>query len=217
MLYRYKASDAVVASGVSSIPNSGTAGSGAGANDLAFAVAKPTYVAADSRLNNKPTVYHNLNSLLQTGTLTTALTQPSTVYAMSYCVDNGDAGLVYIRFTTGGSFSNGANLIYDPSTDTVYWGEGGPINKVTTALYGKHVTCVVNDGTSTALYIDDMTTAIAGASGTGGTLSATTFRIGGFTGVTPDMAWTEQITYSGSHSSTQRANVKSYMTAIYGT
>jgi hypothetical protein len=218
MYLRYVAASAVVSSGVASVPNTGTLGSAAGANDLGWVTAKPTYVAADALFNSKPTVLHDLNSLLRTpGNLSANIVQPSTAYAYTRVIDSAETNNLSIRIGRAGSTANALPLIIIPSTDNVRYGESGTAGTTITsaALFGKHITCVVYDGASTALYVDDMTTPLA--TGLGGTGDCTSFAVGFFaTSVTPDFRWSEQIVYGGSHNAATRALVKSYFTGTYG-
>lgn len=218
MYLRYVAANAVVSSGVASIPNTGTLGSAAGANDLGFVTAKPTYVSSDALFNSQPTVLHDLNSLLRTpGNLSANIAQPGTAYAYTRVIDSAETNNLSIRIGRAGSTGNAFPLIIIPSSDNVRYGESGTAGTTITssALFGKHVTCVVYNGATTALYVDDMTTPLA--TGIGGTLDCTSFAVGFFaTSVTPDFRWSEQMVYGGAHDAATRAAIKSYFTGTYG-
>lgn len=223
MLIRYVVANAVTSSGgtrVASIPNTGTLGAGAAnANNIStsgLGLTDPLY-SADAGFNGQMVAHHNVASLLRSiGSFTTTVTQPSTWYAVTDITDTGDGSVVEVRVNRNGSSTAGASLGVIPSTDNLRWGDSFAITKTSTALYGKHVTCLVLNGASTALYIDDMTTAVAGGSGTGGSADTTGIRIGANT-ATVSFKWAEQIGYLAAHDATQRANVKSYLTATYGT
>jgi hypothetical protein len=217
MFIRYVAANAVVSSGVASIPNTGTLGAGgANANNLVSLVANPTYTSADVNFNNKPTVYHNLASLLKSnGTFSTTFVQPCTWYAYTNIVDTGNATSVEIRIANTGSTANAAAHTINPSSDVMGWSESNGITKTTTAIYGKHLSCIVYNGASTALYIDDMVNAVTGGSGTGGSGDITSFRTG-CNDAAANYAWAEMIGYSGTHDATARTQVKSYFTTQYG-
>lgn len=218
MYLRYVAAHAVVSSGVASVPNDGTLGAGAAnVNNLAFATAKPTYVASDALFNNRPTVLHDLNSLLRTGTLSANIAQPSTAYAYTRVLDSAETNNLSIRIGQAGSTANTCPLIIIPSSDNVRYGESGTAGTTITssALYGKHLTCVVYNGPTTELYVDNMTTPLA--TGIGGTGDCTSFATGFFaTSVTPDYRWAEHIIYGGAHDAATRAAIKSYFTGTYG-
>lgn len=214
MFVRYVAANAVVSAGVASLPNSGTLGSGAGVNDLAFAAAKPTFTASDAAFNGKPTVFHNNASRLTSGTFSAAIAQPSTWYAYTSLTSSADTNAVAIRLSAAGSSANAAALDVTPSTNAIKAGESNLLSVTGTQLYGKHLTCLVCNGASSALYIDDMTTPIV--SGAGGTASCVSVAIGYFAATSPSLVWPEQIGYGGAHSQTTRTNVKSYFTGTYG-
>lgn len=223
MLIRYRASSAVTSSGgtlIDSIPNEGTLGTVA-ANQLNFTVARPKYTAASASFGGRPSCLFDGNQALTTpGNFSSSIVQPSTWYAYTRITDTGDSAFTLVR-SNAGSTSTSAPLWVRPSTDSVLYAEAataGGIGSVTSsALYGKRLSCVVYNGASTSLYIDDMTTPVAVAGAGAGTANALAVRIGyGFGVTTADFEFPEQIGYGGAHDAATRAAIKSYFTGTYG-
>jgi hypothetical protein len=224
MLIRYRASQAVTSSGgtlIDSIPNEGTLGHGtSNVNDLAFFTARPNYVASSANFNARPSCkFANEAQALQSGALSSAIAQPSTFYAYTRIIDTNNATSANVRVSQTGSTASAATLRVILNTDQVQYCEAGPPTPVTTALYGKRLTCVVYNGDSAEFYIDDMTTTAFGGTAGIGTAACTGFRVGfglGSSGTLEDFELVEQIGYSGIHNAATRALIKSYFTGTYG-
>lgn len=223
MVIRWRVSQAVTSSGatlIDSVPNEGTLGpGGANVNNLAFFGARPTNLPADATFGNRPMAHHataGVSTALRTGTLSAAITQPSTWY----CV--GSAGVsvdtVYANFRLGnaGSTSNTHALGVQRSTNTVRVAAGTTIMVGSAALNTKHVSCTVYDGASTTLYVNDPATGIL--TGNANTNTATSILVGyiGAAPPAPDMKWGEQIGYLGAHDQATRTSIMSYFAAVYG-
>lgn len=217
MLLRYRAADAVLNAGnVDTVPNSGTLGAGgANVNNLAFATARPPLITADAAFNNQPSVNHNLNSRLQTGTLSTPVSQPSTWYFCGLVLASADTINARVRYSNTGGVANSASFSYQPSSTNCQIAAGSAFTPTSALITAKHVSCVVYNGVSSALYVNDMTTPVG--TGNPGADSAQTFSTGYFGAPgSPGLKWTEHIGYSGAHDATTRAAIKSYFTAVYG-
>lgn len=195
-------------------------GAGDSARDAlqADAGSRPTYTAVDAGYNGQATLtFPNVPSAtyLQTGTWSAPLDQPATYYLVGEasadtggCVffDGIDGAARQLLASTGGFAGTHLELYAGSILD------GGPV------AVAPHVVAVVFAGASSALYVDDATTALA--SGAGGALS-----IAGLTfGVAENLAANPLAggkiaavyAYAGAHAHTLRSAIMAWLGTKYG-
>ena len=176
---------------------------------------QPLYVANNVDFNGRPTVrVATANDYMQTGTWASPLAQPCTWYAVYKAGDASTARTVFDGLASGhrqdlnNSAVDGEPNIYASGAAVLPSGVG---DKSATKVKA----CAVFDGASSAVYIDNFTTAAAtgdcGSNDLEGLTIGANFLLG--TNLGGDIA--EIVAYSGVHDAATRAQVLAYF-ARYG-
>lgn len=225
MLFRYDPANATTSSGATiteTIPNTATSAVASTTltawNGGGWDV-KPTYTASDAGWNNQPTISANTGGTYGCGLRTpsfTAISQPMTWYQVVQRTATASSSAYYRCNNTMQS----GNIKASGPTLYTYVGVAATTNEGTnevTATNGTNVTitCVVYNTTSSAIYINNSTT----ASGTGNMGSNT------FTGLgIGNQQWNKQAIwkvgdmfgFSGAHNATQRGQMIQWLGSKYG-
>jgi hypothetical protein len=171
---------------------------------------QPTYNATDAAYNNRPTMSFNSSQLHSVGNWAASLAQPFTIYLVGQSA-SGHAQQAFF------DDSAGTTVIYatDTSNDlAIYAGVSLSSSTVTT---NPSVMCLVFNGASSAIYVNDATTAKATGNASGAALvsavlgdnaSASTPLVGKIA---------DHIVYAGAHNHANRSAVMSaYAAAWFG-
>lgn len=168
--------------------------------------AQPIYTTADAAFNNQPTLRSTGTQYLASGVPSASLSQPSTIFVCGTMTGG--------RLVDGSTVVVGRQTILDGPNWSYYAGSSVVSSSVVDTT--KCVACAVFSGASSALYLNNMTT--AAANGNPGTNALARIGVLG----TQDGAGlgiakvAEIIAYAGALTLAQRLQVANYMGQRYG-
>lgn len=177
----------------------------------------PIFTLSDSTFNYRPSISCvAATRRFRAAAFNTAMTYPNTWYMV--CNVTATSNTIYYRIGEDGNYSGSPGFTMTTSRTFVSQTQdaGSAITSGAVAT-GTHVICVVYNGASSAMYVDDSITAFA--SGTTNNQTSTDIAIGSYAAGT--YAWTTQAGYQGAHSQTQRSRImhalgRKYAIAIDG-
>lgn len=179
--------------------NIGSAGSAGNASQTL--TNRPDYVAADPYYNNLPTISLDGTQFLDTSALT--ITQPLTIYVVGHSL-----ALASVQPFVGNASGTEIDFYTDTADKVSIYG-GSPVQSTTVGITPR-LMCGVLNGASSAVYVDDATT--AKATGAGGSSVPTAFRIAGnLPGSRLSGKIAEVIIYKAAHTTAQRNAVFNFL------
>jgi hypothetical protein len=202
---------AVSGSNITTIPNTAKS-----SIDLSVSQAttanQPTFSLESASFNNKPAILHSGSSTqyLTSAILGSAVTQPLTFYAIA------DWNTVAYRYLFDSVNGAPRTALIDNNGSGLYAYAGSDIEGGTLTTGVAHCICVVFNGGSSAIYIDDMATAVvSGNAGAGGLQS---LLIGGRYTIESffDGAWSTIAAFGTAHDSTARSRQATQLKSKYG-
>lgn len=180
----------------------------------ATAANQPTVDPTDPHFNGKPAIVFTGAQVLNTGTWSAALSQACTWYAVFRPGDNSAQRTV----TDGIGGSNRQRISTTITTGVVNMYAGGTARDGTATIANSTVVmCVVFNGASSSVYVNNITTADVTANP--GTNSLTGLKIGqdqGGSGSALEGRIAELAAFSGAHSEATRRKMMNYLGARYG-
>lgn len=207
------ANAAVVAGGVNALTPTGSKASDAN-TALAYQWSRPTYTAEDADFGGKASAsVINAAAALVSGVFAAPIAQPSTWYLVARLYEGANA--IYWRLKANGSLAGSAGLYSFGSGITLR--ATSNTNEITAAVAaGVHMIAVVYNGASSAIYVDDMST--AAATGNGSSSACESLYTGTYNGEYADASykWARHLAYGAAHDETARQAVADYLVAEYG-
>lgn len=156
---------------------------------------RPGYTATNSSWNNRPTLNYTSTSM-QLNAVSFTQAQPCSLYVFGAITTGGTSWLVSSTCEAG---LDGADFyFYDGAIHTASTGNGNP-----------HAFCVVFNGSSGALYVDNSSTALATGSGSIGYSSSLSI------GNSMTGTIVEVVLYAGADTAAQRSQMFVYGTNLY--
>ncbi len=175
---------------------------------------RPVYVASNTAFGGRPTLGTSTTSDevrgLASGTWSTSLAQPATWYHVFRLPSSG-ATVVYLRLSPGG-ITSGCHSVYG-SPSALYAGTTSLVS-FTVSADDVHVLCVVYDGSSSAVYVDDASTPVN--TGDVGSDACASLYTGTWPAEASRYEQAEILAYGASHDEATRRRVMRALGARYG-